>query len=62
MPAPKRQRTEVLDALLRACLAHPEQRVMQVVVNALGTDPFYVEDPDAVRKLQDYAFTGQEES
>jgi hypothetical protein len=45
----------VLLALRAACARHPEQRVMQVIVNALGTDPFYVEDTDAAHKLADYA-------
>lgn len=45
----------VLAALSAAVIAHPDQRVMQVVVNALGTDPFYVEDQDAALKLKDYA-------
>lgn len=46
---------EVIRALKTACAAHPEQRVTQVLVNALGSDPFYVEDPEAARKLYEYA-------
>lgn len=49
----------VADALVAACDAHPEQRVMQVLVNALGVDPFYVPDDEAARKLYAYAAKGR---
>jgi hypothetical protein len=48
-------RDAVLVALKAACAAHPTQRVAQVIVNALGSDPFYVEDRKAARLLADYA-------
>lgn len=47
--------SETLMALSFACSKHPEQRVMQVIVNALGTDPFFVENADAEAKLIAYA-------
>jgi hypothetical protein len=45
----------VLVALQQAVEAYPDQRVMQVIVNALGEDPFYVEDTDAAAALYSYA-------
>lgn len=45
----------VTAALLGACAAHPQQRVAQVLVNALGTDPFYMNDDEVIRKLNEYA-------
>lgn len=44
----------VLIALKAACVAHPTQRVTQVIVNALGTDPFYMEDEEAEELLIKY--------
>lgn len=58
MPEPVRMPAEVISALMAACSRHPSQRVMQVIVNALGIDPFYVEDEDAIRKLYEYANGG----
>lgn len=55
MAEPIRNPASVLAALKGACEAHPDQRVMQVVVNALGEDPFYVEDAEAVEALVAYA-------
>jgi hypothetical protein len=52
---PNREPESVLFALRAACDAHPDQRVAQVIVNALGTDPFYIEDRDAAQRLADYA-------
>ena len=46
---------EVMRALSAASCAHPDQRVMQVIVNACGTDPFYLEDEEATRLLFDYS-------
>lgn len=58
---PVRNPRGVLAALQGACERWPDQRVMQVVVNALGNDPFYVEDEEAIEKLVEYAtFTGVE--
>ena len=45
-------------ALTEACRAHPEQRTCQVIVNALGTDPFHMEDEAAIAKLREYAEMG----
>jgi phage gp36-like protein len=43
-------------ALRAACCAHPDQRVMQVLVNACcGVDPFYLEDSEAEQALRAYA-------
>lgn len=58
MAEPIRRPDAVLSALKAACDAHPDQRVMQVIVNALGTDPFYVEDCDAALTLSDYQQAG----
>lgn len=46
-----------LTALNRACLAHPEQRVGQVISNALDNDPalFHLTDERAIEKLYAYA-------
>ncbi len=56
MQQPIREPKAVLGALRAACAAYPDQRVMQVIVNALaGADPFYVEDDVAVDALLDYA-------
>lgn len=49
----------MLGALRVACASHPTQRVAQVLVNALGPDPFYIEDVDARTLLYDYAKEGQ---
>lgn len=49
-----RSPSAVLAALKAACEAHPDQRVMQVIVNALGPDPFYVEDAQAIQRLNDF--------
>jgi hypothetical protein len=54
MPPPREPKS-VLIALEAACRAHPSQRVAQVVVNALGADPFYVEDDEAASELYKYA-------
>jgi hypothetical protein len=56
---PHRDPNAVLLALKAACLAHPDQRVTQVIVNALGEDPFYVENEKAAAKLADYAMFGR---
>lgn len=45
-------------ALKAACIAHPQQRSCQVIVNALGLDPFYMEDSEAINKLFAYAREG----
>lgn len=45
----------VVHALEVACQAHPSQRVAQVIVNALGRDPFYMDDDEARERLYDYA-------
>jgi hypothetical protein len=42
-------------ALSIACEAHPSQRTCQILVNALGGDPFYMEDDAAIHKLYEYA-------
>lgn len=34
--------------------ANPDLRLGQLVVNALGPDPFYVEDDDLLRRLEEY--------
>jgi hypothetical protein len=52
---PKLHTSETIMALVSACSKHPEQRVMQVIVNALGSDPFYIENADAEAKLIAYA-------
>jgi hypothetical protein len=54
MSKPERRPDAVLRALREACAAHPDQRVMQVVINALGVYPFDVEDEDASAKLDAY--------
>jgi hypothetical protein len=46
---------QVALALRAACRAHPDQRVMQVLVNACGVDPFYLEDDEARARLHAYA-------
>lgn len=45
----------VVHALEVACQAHPSQRVAQVIVNALGRDPFYMDNEEARERLYDYA-------
>lgn len=45
-------------ALRAAQTAHPSMRTCQILVNALGIDPFYVEDGEAVAKLYAYAQKG----
>lgn len=59
MAEPVRCPSAVMTALGVACRAHPDQRVMQVIVNALGVDPFYVEDMDAHNALLAYAARGR---
>jgi hypothetical protein len=55
MREPKRAPGAVIAALHIACAAHPDQRVMQVIVNATIPDPFYIEDDEAAALLLDYA-------
>lgn len=55
MRGPIRKPIEVIQAISLAASAYPDQRVMQVIVNACGNDPFYVEDEDAIKKLREYA-------
>lgn len=55
---PIRNPGAALSALRAACMTHPDQRMGQVIVNALGADPFYVEDDDAEAKLYAYAQAG----
>lgn len=45
----------VIRALEVACQAHPSQRVGQVIVNALGEDPFYLDNDEALERLNAYA-------
>lgn len=45
-------------ALEAACQRHPEQRICQVLVNALGEDPFYLDDNEAIKKLYAYSKQG----
>lgn len=52
---PVRYPEGVLRALMAACASHPDQRVMQVIVNALGPDPYYIEDSEALVLLTKYA-------
>lgn len=52
---PVRAPIPVLSALSAACRAYPDQRVAQVIVNALGTDPFHVDDITAADLLSKYA-------
>lgn len=52
---PVRAPTRVVNALQLACEAYPNQRVTQIIVNALGADPFYVEDLEAAAALNAYA-------
>lgn len=52
---PIRDPAKVLAALAAASASHPNQRVMQVIVNALGEDPFYIEDMKAAERLYEYA-------
>lgn len=56
---PDRNPDAVIDALRAACAMHPTQRVMQVIVNAIGVDPFYVEDDHAAKRLNAYAEEGR---
>lgn len=44
-----------MEALNAAMHAHPNQRAAQVIVNALGPDPFYVSDDAATTSLWAYA-------
>jgi hypothetical protein len=48
-----------LAALNAAMAAHPQQRAAQVIVNALGTDPFYLDDYEATQKLWKYVHLAQ---
>lgn len=53
-----RNSAAVLKALEIACMAHPTQRVLQVLTNALDLDiddPFYMEDSEAEARLYAYA-------
>lgn len=52
---PVRNPGGVIASLAEACVTYPDQRVMQVIVNALGTDPFYVEDDEAIKALMAYS-------
>lgn len=56
---PVRNPEGVLQALAAACKAHPDQRVTQVIVNAVHRDdPFYIEDDVCTAALWAYAATG----
>lgn len=61
MKKPIRHPDAVVEALKIAIKAHPDQRVMQVIVNACGEDPFYRDDLNAVSELIDYAKRGYED-
>jgi hypothetical protein len=43
----------VLWFVYKAWRSYPEQRFAQLVVNFLGTDPFYVEDSVTERQLRE---------
>lgn len=46
----------ILSVLREAWHTHPNQRLCQLIVNAVGlNDPFYVEDYDARQSLAVYA-------
>lgn len=56
MTEPVRKPVAVLDGLKAALKAHPDQRVMQVIVNAISNgDLFYIDDEDAAMALYGYA-------
>ena len=56
MSYPQRSKPAGFDSALRAAqLNHPEQRTCQILVNALGEDPFYMEDAQAIVLLYAYA-------
>lgn len=44
----------VAAALKAACQCYPEMRTAQILVNALGRDPFYLEDEDMIVGLYAY--------
>ena len=46
---------DFLNALRYAKGKLPEMRYCQIIVNALGGDPFYTEDGEAARAIKDYA-------
>lgn len=55
MARPIRNSLGVMDAIDRASMAFPELRVCQLIVNATGkSDPFYVEDNDLIRMLDEF--------
>lgn len=43
-----------LDELLEAWKRKPMLRFGQLVVDALGTDPFYIEDDEARKKIREF--------
>ena len=43
-----------LDELLEAWKRKPMLRFGQLIVNALGTDPFYIEDNEARKKIREF--------
>ena len=43
-----------LDELLETWKKYPMLRFGQLVVNVLGTDPFYIEDIEARKKFREY--------
>jgi hypothetical protein len=48
------QKVKFLWHVWRAWCRVPNQRFGQMIVNAFGPDPFYVEDGDAEHRIQGY--------
>jgi hypothetical protein len=48
---------DLLDEIRYYWRQHPDMRLGQLIVNAVGDDPFYVSDEDLVQRLK--AFSGR---
>lgn len=48
----EKQKREVLEELLLHWLQKPELRLGQMISNAVAGDPFYIEDYDLIRRIE----------
>jgi uncharacterized protein YihD (DUF1040 family) len=49
-----KMKEEVLHRLLAVWTAHPDLRLMQLLGNVYRQDPYYVEDYDAIKTVEEF--------
>ena len=55
MIQPKRNPQAVLAAIKHALAVAPDLRVGELIVNALGSDPYYIADDEAAKAIVEWA-------